>query len=590
MGKKNISVKDLKKLISEEEVRGLSVTNKTKKESGKYNKQGLKDAKNKLSDYFKAIGAEDQYSKEMAPNKYNYDDSFEKTYHDEMEILNGQEMNQYDSIPDSRFQERAKKAIEGSSDMGNNPEWANVIPKQQGFTGPDFGKNLVKRIEASAKKRGEDTPAISLRGRDIQELPTKKIDNGHKPYAIKENNNKTQLKETMKKENEYKGYSIDKIESSGMLRAKSQDVGYLKADTLAGLKKLIDAEIKKMGKQPELKETMKRLVFKKDFNGVGNALKLIPESYKVDKKVFEMTDGNENYRIRWEGNSNKGKAVILIASDRNLVNEDMQRMKQLFSYKSQDTLGTLKGNERIDENKKFSDIWSKTKSLLIENEDMDENVYEYTVPDWALPALINDDFSGLDDEDEKKVREFIKRVKMNVGNANFYGGDEEDDLGFVRSTDIDNLGTNAFKVYVRKDVMGESGMMDESEMMDEDLYENEYLLEYDDEDEDDDTDEDEDDDTEEDDDDYGDEDEDEEMEPSDVKPEDVKPADVPKEEPKSDVPDFKLFKDPKSGDYYVKSGGKLEKLSGQLLSIAKDDTLSPSEKKIKIDKMKRGKI
>ena len=326
MGKKNISVKDLKKLISEEEVRGLSVTNKAKKESGKYNKQGLKDAKNKLSDYFKSIGAEDQYSKEMAPNKYNYDDSFEKTYHDEMEILSGQEMNQYDSIPDSRFQERSKKAIEGSSDMGNNPEWANVIPKQLGFTGPDFGKNLVKRIEASAKKRGEDTPAISLRGRDIQELPTKKINNGHKPYAIKENNNKTQLK-----------------------------------------------------------ETMKRLVFKKDFNGVGNALKLIPESYKVDKKVFEMTDGNENYRIRWEGNSNKGKAVILIASDKNLVNEDMQRMKQLFSYKSQDTLGTLKGNERIDENKKFSDIWSKTKSLLIENEDMDE------------PKMMDE--SGMMDED-----------------------------------------------------------------------------------------------------------------------------------------------------------------------------------------------
>ena len=36
---------------------------------------------------------------------------------------------------------------------------------------------------------------------------------------------------------------------------------------------------------------MKRLKFKQEFKGVGNALKLIPESYKVDNKVFEMTDG-----------------------------------------------------------------------------------------------------------------------------------------------------------------------------------------------------------------------------------------------------------------------------------------------------------
>jgi len=47
----------------------------------------------------------------------------------------------------------------------------------------------------------------------------------------------------------------------------------------------------------EIKEStkMKRLKFKKPFNGVETALKVIPESYKVDNKVFEMTDGNENY-------------------------------------------------------------------------------------------------------------------------------------------------------------------------------------------------------------------------------------------------------------------------------------------------------
>jgi hypothetical protein len=126
----------------------------------------------------------------------------------------------------------------------------------------------------------------------------------------------------------------------------------------------------------QIKETMKRLKFNKEFNGFGNALKLIPESYKVDKKVFEMTDGNEHYRIRWEGSINEGSAVILMASDKNLVNEDMDRMKRLMGYKSQETLGTVKGKERITENAKFNDIWNKTKKLMNEVEDNDGDAEE----------------------------------------------------------------------------------------------------------------------------------------------------------------------------------------------------------------------
>jgi hypothetical protein len=49
-------------------------------------------------------------------------------------------------------------------------------------------------------------------------------------------------------------------------------------------------------KEPKNKESMKRLKFNKEFNGVGNALKMIPESYRTDNKEFEMTDGVESYR------------------------------------------------------------------------------------------------------------------------------------------------------------------------------------------------------------------------------------------------------------------------------------------------------
>jgi len=140
--------------------------------------------------------------------------------------------------------------------------------------------------------------------------------------------------------------------------------------------------------KPQIKETMKRLKFKNEFKGVGNALKMIPESYKVDNKVFEMTDGVENYKIRWEGSLTEGKAVVLMASDKNLVNEDMQKMKRLMGYKSQETLGTVKGKARLDENAKFTDIWKKTRTLMemedIEDADAKEgNWDEISVPQAA---------------------------------------------------------------------------------------------------------------------------------------------------------------------------------------------------------------
>ena len=123
-----------------------------------------------------------------------------------------------------------------------------------------------------------------------------------------------------------------------------------------------DEEIKKSGPKNESK--MKRLVFKNEFKGVENALKLIPESYKIDNKTFQMTDGNEKYEIRWEGDINEGRAIVLSASDKNLVNEDMQKMKHLMGFKSQETLGNLKGSERINEDESFNNIWNKTKDLL----------------------------------------------------------------------------------------------------------------------------------------------------------------------------------------------------------------------------------
>ena len=326
--KKHLTQKFVNEAKEESGTPGITVTDAAKKESSKENKKAVKDMDKELADYDKSLKKGMDTTK--TPNKFNYSNNEEVEYHRQMEIMNGQEMIQYDRDPITEFKERAKEAIEGSSRMGNNPEWANVVPEQMGFTGPDFGKNLVKSIESSFEKRMAAEKGNYSFGDDIENESRKGL-SMTRFSAIAENNDNN---------------------------------------------------------KPQIKETMKRLRFKNEFKGVGNALKMIPESYKVDNKVFEMTDGVENYKIRWEGSLTEGKAVVLMASDKNLVNEDMQKMKRLMGYKSQDTLGTVKGKARLDENAKFTDIWKKTRTLMemedIEDADAKEgNWDEISVPQAA---------------------------------------------------------------------------------------------------------------------------------------------------------------------------------------------------------------
>jgi hypothetical protein len=441
MNKKTIKDHLAKRFLSEEVVPGISVTKNALNQSKKINKQGVKDIEKNVADFEKAIRP-DANEKEMAPNKFNYENDFEKTYHDQVEIMNGQEMIQYSSNPSERFKERALEALEGSSKMGNNPEWANVIPTQQGFTGPNFGKNLVKDIKASTKKRQDASKGLYSFGDDIENEVRGGLVNT-RFSAIAENkvmasdvNEMASQKAPISEKNRMvlnkwtnelgaNGAAeklINRLSSTGMvsdfpdsieygtglnkvaslLDKKDFDKAFYTAKSLAT--KLEKKAMKDMGmfenkdnNKPQIKETMKRLTFKNPFNGVGNALKLIPEGYRVNNKVFEMTDGNESYKIRWEGSLNEGKAVVLTAADKTLVNEDISRMKQLFGYKSHETLGLLKGKERLDENKVFSDIWNKTKTLL-ETEDMEGA----------------DAKEGNWDEETKKAPEATKHVKSSV--------------------------------------------------------------------------------------------------------------------------------------------------------------------------------
>jgi hypothetical protein len=344
MDKNNIKKLLVKRFVNEA-TPGIDVTRAVLSKSKAFNDEGLKDIEKKLKDADKGQKKSASNTKDMPQNKFNYNNDFEKEYHQEMEIMNGNEMLEYDRDPDKMFKERAIEAIEGSSRMGNSPEYANVVPEQQGFTGPTFGKKLVQAIKASTKKRQDAVKGIISFGDDIETVP--------KNYA-------PMAKFSALSESEDAKASRD-IES-GKPYGTEDEYEFNNSDEAK--------EDNKTNNKPKIKEGMKRLKFKQEFKGVGNALKLIPESYRVDNKTFEMTDGIESYRMRWEGTLTEGRAVVLTASDKTMINEDMQKMKHLMGYKSQDTLGTVKGKARIDENAIFSDIWKKS-IVLIEGEDIE---------------------------------------------------------------------------------------------------------------------------------------------------------------------------------------------------------------------------
>lgn len=303
MDKKNIKKHLTSTFLSEDKKPvGLSNTEKVQADSKKFNNANQKEVAKEMKGYEKSL------EKGTEPVKYE-NDKEQQEYHDEMQIMNGLEMNRFQNDPGKTFKERAEKAIAGDASMGNSPDYANVVTADQaGFTGPDSGKNLVKKIKSSKEKRDKAS--------ELSNKNTTSVDS-------------TDFKDSSMNNKSPKSVAI----SENKINKKSK---------------------------------MKRLVFKKEFKGVGNALNLIPETYKVNGKQFHMTDGNEKYEIRWEGSLTEGRAIVLKASDKNLMNEDMENMKRLMGYKSQDTLGTVKGADRIDENKKFNDIWGKTKNLMTE--------------------------------------------------------------------------------------------------------------------------------------------------------------------------------------------------------------------------------
>lgn len=77
---------------------------------------------------------------------------------------------------------------------------------------------------------------------------------------------------------------------------------------------------------------------------------------------------------------------------------------------------------------------------------MPKDRIELKLPDWALCALVNDDYSGLTDSDSAEIIRFKAAMEKAHG-PGYITVDTETDYGFCKANSINALGTNCYAGY-----------------------------------------------------------------------------------------------------------------------------------------------
>lgn len=73
----------------------------------------------------------------------------------------------------------------------------------------------------------------------------------------------------------------------------------------------------------------------------------VPSRIKIDETTFAITDGENTYKLIWEGDIESGEPVITNFKNNQLVNEDVEKMKHLWGFKSKEDKKIVK--EEADE-------------------------------------------------------------------------------------------------------------------------------------------------------------------------------------------------------------------------------------------------
>ena len=135
---------------------------------------------------------------------------------------------------------------------------------------------------------------------------------------------------------------------------------------------------------------------------VINLVDRLPSRVRVDETVFSVTDGENSYRLVWEG-AEDGEAIVTHEKNINIVSESIDKMKHLWEYKASNPISTKKniaeGNDDV-----FFKMMDKVRGKETLNEEVavDAKANKSTIKKLAK-ELSNDADLGA------KCRQLIKK-------------------------------------------------------------------------------------------------------------------------------------------------------------------------------------
>lgn len=86
-----------------------------------------------------------------------------------------------------------------------------------------------------------------------------------------------------------------------------------------------------------------------------------------------------------------------------------------------------------------------------------DDLLEFTIPMMMANAIVNDEDYFLTEEERESLYNFLQNLTNQYGNANLMMGDENDELGFCWRNDVNNLGGDCIRMYLRPSKSYEDG-------------------------------------------------------------------------------------------------------------------------------------
>ncbi len=125
-------------------------------------------------------------------------------------------------------------------------------------------------------------------------------------------------------------------------------------------RQLKKSDIEDLDKTMYENKRIKRLTFHTKFLSEGHMISKIPDELKVEGNKFLMRDTADNeYLVEWKSN----KPEVTKKLNMTLVNEQKERIRQLWGYKSPETNVTT-SSFRLKEGNELTDMVNKARKLI----------------------------------------------------------------------------------------------------------------------------------------------------------------------------------------------------------------------------------